>query len=103
MSRTLSHRGPATEAFATALGHALAFGASIYTPDREFVIAPDARAVWPIDPIVVSARSAREVYAEWSQGFMEASGLIGAPSSYGVRLRLHSSDAIKVIVDVVRF
>jgi len=103
MSRILSHRGPATEAFATALGHALAFGESIYTPDREFVIAPDARAVWPIDPIVVSARSAREVYAEWSQGFMEASGLIGAPSSYGVRLRLHSSDAIKVMIDVVRF
>jgi hypothetical protein len=103
MSRILSHRGPATGAFATALGHALAFGQSVYTPDREFVIAPDARAVWPIDPIVVSVHSAREVYAEWSQGFMEASGLVSPLSSYGVRLRLHSSESIKVIVDVVRF
>lgn len=99
MSRLLSHRGKATEAFASALGTAIAFGESIYSNSQEFVISPDTRSVWPIDPIECDADNARAVYAEWSQGFMEACSLKG---DYGVRLRL-SVALGKVIVDVVRF
>lgn len=99
MKRLLSHRGNATEAFATALGTAITFGESIYSNSQEFVISPDTRSVWPIDPIQCDADNAREIYAEWSQGFMEACSL---KRDYGVRLRLSATRG-KVIVDVVRF
>lgn len=100
MKRLLSHRGNATKAFASALGTAIAFGESIYTPDGEFVISPDTRSVWPIDPIECDVDNARVIYAEWSQGFMEACSM--ARGNYGVRLRL-SAALGKVIVDMVRF
>jgi hypothetical protein len=99
MSRLLSHRGKSTEAFATALGRAIAFGESIYSSSGDHVIAYDTRKVWPIDTRSVDADFARDIYAEWSQGFMEACSLDG---DYGVRITL-SAARNKVMIDVVRF
>lgn len=99
MQRLLSHRGKATEAFASALGTAITFGESIYSNSQEHVVSPDTRSVWPIDPISRDADCARDIYAEWSQGFMEACSLKG---DYGVRIRLAAKRG-RVIVDVVRF
>jgi len=99
MKRLLSHRGNATEAFASALGTAIAFGESIYSNSQEHVVSPDTRSVWPIDPISCDADCARDIYTEWSQGFMEACSLRG---DYGVRIRL-SASRNRVIIDVVRF
>ena len=99
MKRLLIHRGHATEAFASALGTAIAFGESIYSNSQEFVVSPDTRSVFPIDPITRDADCARDIYAEWSQCFMEACSLKG---DYGVRIRLAASRH-RVIIDVVRF
>ena len=99
MSRLLTHRGKATEAFASALGTAIAFGESIYSNSQEHVISPDTRSVWPLTPILCDVDAPRDIYAEWSQGFMEACSLKG---DYGVRLRLSATRG-KVMVDVVRF
>tara|TARA_R100001198_G_C5026313_1_gene94287 strand:- start:53 stop:352 length:300 start_codon:yes stop_codon:yes gene_type:complete len=99
MSRLLSHRGKATEAFASALGTAIAFGESIYSNSQEHVVSPYTRSVWPIDPISCDADCARDIYAEWSQGFMEACSLKG---DYGVRIRLAATRG-RVLIDVVRF
>ncbi len=99
MQRLLSHRGNATEAFASALGTAITFGESIYSNSQQHVVSPATRSVWPIDPISRDADCARDIYAEWSQGFMEACSLKG---DYGVRIRL-AAERGRVIVDVVRF
>ena len=98
MQRLLSHRGNATEAFASALGTAIAFGESIYSNSQEFVISPDTR---PTAFIVrtCDVDNARDIYAEWSQCFMEACSMDG---DYGVRIRLHATRGM-VMVDVVRF
>jgi len=98
MKRLLSHRGNATEAFASALGTAIAFGESIYSNSQEFVISPDTR---PTGFIVrtCDVDVARDIYADWSQGFMEACSMDG---DYGVRIRLSATRG-KVMVDVVRF
>jgi hypothetical protein len=98
MKRLLSHRGNATEAFASALGTAIAFGESIYSNSQEFVISSDAcHTAFNVRHCDVD--SARDIYVEWTQGFMEACSMDG---DYGVRIRLATTRG-KVIVDVVRF
>lgn len=98
MKRLLSHRGNATEVFASALGTAIAFGESIYSNSQEFVISPDTH---PTGFIVrtCDVDVARDIYTDWSQGFMEACSMDG---DYGVPIRLSATRG-KVMVDVVRF